>query len=118
MKTVLKVLTVLAAAAGAVYLLATYGDRIVAWAKKLLAACPCHNCCDVAIEEETPADAEEAAPAQAEETEEAVPAEAEEAEEAVPAEAVEAAPAEAPAEEPAAEIPENEPVAEENDFEG
>ena len=41
MKTVLKVLTALAAVAGVVYVVANYGDKIVAWAKKLLAACPC-----------------------------------------------------------------------------
>ncbi len=43
MKTVLKVLTALAAIAGTVYVIATYGDKIVAWAKKLLASCPCFN---------------------------------------------------------------------------
>ncbi len=41
MKTVLKVLTALAAIAGTVYVIATYGDKIVAWAKKILAAFPC-----------------------------------------------------------------------------
>lgn len=46
MKTVLKVLAALAAVAGAVYVIATYGDRIVAWAKKLLSACPCTCECD------------------------------------------------------------------------
>ena len=44
MKTVLKVLTALAAVAGTIYVIATYGDKIVAWAKKILAACPC--CCN------------------------------------------------------------------------
>lgn len=34
--TVVKIATALAAVAGAVYLLATYGDKIVAWAKKVL----------------------------------------------------------------------------------
>ena len=43
MKTVLKVLTALAAIAGTVYVIATYGDKIVAWAKKIMAACPCCN---------------------------------------------------------------------------
>ena len=54
MKTVLKVLAALAAVAGAVYVIATYGDRIVAWAKKLLSACPCTCDCEAteeAIEE-------------------------------------------------------------------
>lgn len=94
MKNVLKILTALAAVAGVVYVIATYGDKIVAWAKKLLAACPCK--CDCEVTKEAPA-AEEAAP-------------------------VEETPAagEAPAEEPAVEevvIEENEPVAEEADFE-
>lgn len=102
LNTVLKVLTALAAVAGAVYVIATYGDRIVAWAKKLLASCPCKCCCE-AVED---APAAEEAPAGE------VPA----AEEA-PVE--EAAAAEAPAVEPAAEpAAENEPVAEEADFEG
>ena len=43
MKTVLKILTALAAIAGTVYVIATYGDKIGAWAKKILAACPCCN---------------------------------------------------------------------------
>lgn len=47
MKTVLKLLTALAAIAGAVYVIATYGDKIVAWAKKILASCPCcGNTCE------------------------------------------------------------------------
>ncbi len=41
---VMKVLVALAAVAGAVYIAATYGDKIVAWAKKLLSSCKC--CCD------------------------------------------------------------------------
>lgn len=39
MKTALKILTALAAVAGIVYILATYGDKLVAWAKKLLPSC-------------------------------------------------------------------------------
>lgn len=34
--TVLKIVTALVAIAGLVYVIATYGDKIVAWAKKLL----------------------------------------------------------------------------------
>ena len=45
MKTVLKVLAALAAIAGAVYVAATYGDAIVAWAKKLVNKCCCSDCC-------------------------------------------------------------------------
>ena len=41
MKTVLKILTALAAVIGAAYVIATYGDKIVAWAKKMLESCPC-----------------------------------------------------------------------------
>ena len=51
MKTALKVLTALAAIAGAVYVIATYGDKIVAWAKKIMAACPCcNNTCECECE--------------------------------------------------------------------
>lgn len=38
-----KVLAALAAIAGVVYVIATYGDKIVAWAKKMLGNCKC--CC-------------------------------------------------------------------------
>ena len=41
---VMKIVVALAAVAGAVYLAATYGDKIVAWAKKTLGGCKC--CCD------------------------------------------------------------------------
>ena len=104
MKTVLKVLTALAAIAGTVYVIATYGDKIVAWAKKIMAACPCCNdTCECECEGECECGGEckcEEAPAE------------------------EAAAEEAPAEEPAAEeapveeivIEENEPVADEEDF--
>ena len=34
--TIVKILAVLAMIAGAIYLLATYGDKIVAWCKKML----------------------------------------------------------------------------------
>lgn len=44
MKTVLKVLAALAAVAGVVFVIATYGDKIVAWAKKLVGKCPCNEC--------------------------------------------------------------------------
>ena len=43
--TVMKILAALAAVAGAVYLIATYGDKLVAWAKKLL-NCSCCCCGD------------------------------------------------------------------------
>lgn len=95
-KIVANVLVALTAVAGAVYVAATYGDRIVAWAKKLLSSCPCScNCCEPA---------EEAPEAPVEE----VPVEEVPAEEA-PAE-------EAPVEE--AVVPEDAVVADEADFEG
>lgn len=40
LNTIVKVLTALAAVAGAVYIVATYGEQIVAWAKKMLNALP------------------------------------------------------------------------------
>ena len=53
MKTVLKILTALAAIAGTIYVIATYGDKIVAWAKNILASCPCCNdTCECACEGE------------------------------------------------------------------
>lgn len=79
MKTVMKVLAALAAIAGAIYVIATYGEQIVAWCKKVMAMlpkcdceCECEDCnceepcddckcaCDAAPAEETPA--EDAAP--------------------------------------------------------
>ena len=70
-----KILAAVAAIAGAVYLIATYGDAIVAWAKKFLGCtccdeececcengeCTCEeDCeccqCEEAAEEETPAE--------------------------------------------------------------
>lgn len=48
--TVLKILAALAAIAGIVYLVATYGDKIVAWAKKMLGKYGCCCCCDEAEE--------------------------------------------------------------------
>ena len=106
MKTVLKILTALAAIVGVAYVIATYGDKIVAWCKNLLASCP--FCGD----EDTVDEAEFAD----EESEEVVCEEEAVCEEEPAAEeAVEEAPAE---EEPVVEIAENEPVAEEIDFEG
>lgn len=46
-RTIMKILAALAAVAGAIYLLATYGDRITAWARKILDkvndCCPCRE---------------------------------------------------------------------------
>ena len=57
MKTVLKILTALAAIAGIVYIIATFGDKIVAWAKTLLPSCEP----EVEVEVVTEAPAEEEA---------------------------------------------------------
>lgn len=90
MKTVMKLLAALAAIVGAVYVIATYGEKIVAWAKKLLGACPCCECeceeCDCAEEEAPEEEVVEDAPVEEAAVEEVV-------------------------------VEENEPVAEEADFE-
>ena len=96
-----KIVTAIAAVVGFAYIIATYGEQIIEWAKKLLKSCPCKctgdDCADCECELVCPAD---------EETEEEEP-EAEDEEE------VEAE------EEPAEEEPVDEtaPVAEEADFE-
>lgn len=70
--TIVKIAVALAAVAGAVYVAATYGDKIVAWCKKTLGAlsdCKCCKCSaepvaedvDIAVEEDA-APAEEEAP--------------------------------------------------------
>ena len=106
MKTALKILAALAAIAGAIYVIATYGDKIVAWAKKILAACPCCNdTCECACEGECECGDECKCEGECKCAEEA-PAEEAPAEEA-PVE-------EAPVEEIV--IEENEPVADEEDF--
>lgn len=59
LNTVLKLLSALAAIAGIVYLIATYGDQIVAWAKGIMAKCPCMCNCEATEEdfaEESPAE--------------------------------------------------------------
>lgn len=90
--TIIKVLSALAAAAAIIYLIATYGDKIVAWAKEMMEKCPC-KCSG------TEEAAEEAPTAEEEPVEEEAPA----AEET-----------------PAEEVPasdDNAPVANEEDFE-
>ena len=91
LNTIVKLLAALAAVLGGIYILATYGKKLVAWAKSVvidLPDCPCgKDAKPVAETVEEPA-------------------------------AEESAPAEAPAEEPAPEVvvTEHEPVAEEADF--
>ena len=100
-KTVAKVLTALATVAGVVYVIATYGDKIVAWAKKLLNSCPC-KC---AGKDACACGSEESAECACETPAEEAP--------------VEDAPVEeVPAEEPAPAPAEDAPVADEKDFEG
>lgn len=75
---IMKIVIALAAVAGAVYLAATYGDRLVAWARKLLGGCRCcggdvcccdEDCCcddvDIAVEIPTDAPAAEASTTEA-----------------------------------------------------
>lgn len=98
--TIVKILSALAAVAGVVYIIATYGEQITAWAKKTLASLPKCPCCkDDAAEEEAPA--EDAAEEAAEEEPAAVEVPVEE-------------PVAAPAEEPV--VASHEPVAEDADF--
>ena len=54
--TIAKIVAALAFIAGIVYLVATYGDKIVAWAKSLLKC----NCCEETAEEDFEEIAEEA----------------------------------------------------------
>ena len=103
MKNIVKILTALATIAGAVYIIATYGEQIVAWCKQIWSKMPKCPACEEA----------EVVEAVAEETEEVTEQQAEEAE----AEAEEV-PAPAAEEEAAPEVivTENEPVAAEEDF--
>ena len=69
---IVKIVVALTAIAGAVYVVATYGDKIVAWAKKMLGQCGCCCCgCEEAAEEAVEEAAEEVVEA-AEAAEEAV----------------------------------------------
>ena len=101
--TIVKLLSALAAVAGVVYIVATYGEQITAWAKKMLSSlhnCPC--CKEDTPEEETPVEAPAAEESAAEEAEEA------------PAEEAPAAPTEEPV--PQVTVAPHEPVAEDTDF--
>lgn len=48
---IIKIVAALAAVAGVVFVIAAYGDKIVAWAKKLLGCCPCDGECECCEEE-------------------------------------------------------------------
>ena len=101
MKNVVKILTALATIAGAVYIIATYGDKIVAWAQKIWDAMPKKAAVELEVD------------LSGEETEEAAAPEAEAAEEAA---AEEVPVAEAEEEAPEVIVAEHEPVAAEEDF--
>ncbi len=75
-----KILTVIATVAGAIYLLATYGDKIVEWCKNLIASLP-----KVEVEPEVEEAVEEAEEAVEEAVEEAAEAVEEVVEEVVEA---------------------------------
>lgn len=56
---IMKVLVALAAIAGAIYVFATYGDKIVTWSKKMLnkVRCCCNaDCCEEIVVEATEAE--------------------------------------------------------------
>ena len=93
LNAIVKVLAVLAAVAGAIYVIAAYGDKIVAWAKRVIGCCPWDEGME---EEEAPAEEAPVAETSAEEA---------------PAE-------EAPAAEEVPAGEDNAPVASEEDFEG
>lgn len=101
MKNIIKILTALATVAGAVYIIATYGEQIVAWCKQIWAKMPKCPCC----EEAEIVEAAEEEPAEVTEEETAEEAAAEE----VPVEEV-------VEEAPEVVVAENEPVAAEEDF--
>ena len=101
--TIVKLFTALAAAVGAVYIIATYGDKIVAWAKGMMDGCCSKHVVEITVTKDSP---EETAPSQ---------------EEAPAEEAAEEAAQEPAAEETAAEpvlTDDAIPVADEEDFEG
>ena len=100
MKNIIKILTALATVAGAVYIIATYGEQIVAWCKQIWAKMPKCPCCEEA--EIVEAAEEETAEVTEETAEEAA------AEEVSVEEAVEEA--------PEVVVAENEPLAAEEDF--
>ena len=86
--TLVKIVTALAAAVGAIYIVAAYGDNIVEWAKKIMGSCCCSK--PVADPPATEATAEDFAPAEEPVKEEA------------PDEVQESAEGQEPAEEPVA----------------
>lgn len=99
--TIMKIVTALAAAIGAIYIVATYGDKIVQWAKNLVG---CHTAPVPVQQPKTEETVEEPA---AQTAEEAPAAQETVAEEVASEEAPEAA-----------AMSEDAPIADEADFEG
>ncbi len=100
MKNLVKILTALATVAGAVYIIATYGDKIVAWAQKIWDAMPKKAALNLEVDlTEDEAEEETAVEVEAAEETEAKEVPVEEAEEA-----------------PEIIVSDNEPVAAEEDF--
>lgn len=85
--TIVKLFTALAAAVGAVYIVATYGDKIVEWAKGIMSGCCCKSAVNAPIATESDfTDKQEEAPVQAEEASEPATPEAVAPEEPAPQE--------------------------------
>lgn len=78
--SIMKVLAVLAAVAGTIYVIAAFGDKIVAWAKRVIGCCPW----DEGMEEETAPEAPATEEEKTEATEEAPAAEEKTVEDNVP----------------------------------
>lgn len=115
---IVKVLAALAAVAGAVYIIATYGEQIVDWCKKTLEAlpkCPLCNRDDHDIEVEITTAAPAKAAAEEPAAEEVPAPKAAAAEEAPVAEEAPAAEEKEPVAD-ASDFAENEPVADASDF--
>ena len=69
--TVLKILAALAAIAGAVYAAATYGDKVVAWAKNLWSKFFCDDFCCYCDDDDCCCDGEDCCCCEEEQAEEA-----------------------------------------------
>ena len=103
--TIVKLVTALAAVVGAIYIVATYGDKLVEWAKSIMGCCHCKSAMNTPTapaEDFVSEDAPQEAPAASEEA-----AEEPAAEEAAAEETTEAVLADDAI-----------PVADEEDFEG
>lgn len=74
-KLIVKIAVAVAAVAGAIFLIATYGSRITAWAKKLLGKKECNCEGECTCDGECTCEAEEAVEEIAEEAAEEAPAE-------------------------------------------